>query len=73
MRFLLEIRESKNCDQVLKEENYKVIHDSALNEKHDCNDVIINSISVNCANNMQYPELGDASFAMSSTYCNDHD
>ena len=23
---LLEIRESENCDEVLKEENYKVIH-----------------------------------------------
>ena len=33
---LLENRESKNCDEVLKE-NYKVIHDSSLNEKHDCN------------------------------------
>ena len=31
---LLEICESKNCDEVLKEENYKVIQDSALNEKH---------------------------------------
>jgi hypothetical protein len=49
------------------------ILDSSLNQKHDCNDVIINSISVNCANNMQNPKLGDASFAMSSTYCNDHD
>ena len=28
---LLEIRESENCDEVLKEENYKVIHDSSLN------------------------------------------
>ena len=41
---LLEIRESKNCDEVLKEEIYKVIHDSSLNEKHDLNDIIINSI-----------------------------
>ena len=44
---LLGIRESENCDEVLKEEIYKVIHDSSLNEKHDCNDVIINSINVN--------------------------
>ena len=51
----------------------KVIHDSSLNEKHDCNDVIINSINVNCANNMQNPKLGDASFAMSTTCFNDHD
>ena len=69
---LLEIRESENCE-VLKEENYKVINDSALNEKHDCNDVIINSINVNCVNDMQNPKLGDASFAMSTTCCNDHD
>ena len=43
---LLEIRESENCDEVF----YEVIHDRSLNEKHDCNDVIINSINVNCAN-----------------------
>ena len=28
---LLEIRESENCDEVLKEDIYKVIHDSSLN------------------------------------------
>ena len=50
-----------------------MIHDRSLNKKHDCNDVIINSINDNCANNMQNPKLGDASFAMSTTYCNDHD
>ena len=49
---LLEINESGNYDEVLKEENYKVIHDSSLNEKHDCNDVIINSFNVNCVNDM---------------------
>ena len=70
---LLEIYESKNCDEVLKEENYKVIHDSSLDEKHDCNDFTINSINVNCANNMQNPKLGDANISMSTTYCNDHD
>ena len=52
---------------------YKVIHDRSLNKKHDCNDAIINSLNVNCANIMQNPKLGDASFAMSTTYCNDHD
>ena len=66
---LLEIHESENCDEVLCE----VIHDRSLNEKHDCNDVIINSINVNCANNTQNPKLGDASFARSTTCCNDHD
>ena len=66
---LLEIRESKNSD----EETYEVIHDSSLNEKHDCNDFIINYINDNHAENMQNPKLGDASFAMSSTCCNDHE
>ena len=66
---LLEIRESENCDEVL----YKVIHDRSLNKKHDCNDVIINSLNVNCVNDMQNLELGDASFAMFTTCCNDHD
>ena len=66
---LLEIRESKNCDEKMYEE----IHDSSLNKKHDCNDFTINYINVNCANNMQNPKLGDANTAMSTTYCNDHD
>ena len=66
---MLEIRESENCD----EEIYEEIHDSSLNKKHDCNDFTINSLDVNCANNMQNPKLGDASFAMSTTCCNDHD
>ena len=50
-----------------------MIHDSSLNENHDCNNVIINSINVNCANDMQNPKLGDANFAMTTTCCNDHD
>ena len=70
---LLENHDSENCDEVLKEEIYKVIHDSSFNEKHDCNDVIINSINVNCVNDVQNPKLGDACLVMSTTYCNDHD
>ena len=66
---MLEIRESKNCDEVL----YELIHDRFLNEKHDCNDVIINSLTFNCVNDMQNPKLVDVSFAMSTTCCNDHD
>ena len=66
---LLEIRESENCDEVL----YEAIHDRSLNNKHDCNDSTINSLDVNCANNMQNPKLGDAIFSMSTTCCNDHD
>ena len=60
---LLEIRESENCD----EEIYEVIHDSSLNEKHDCNDFTIYCVIVNCANNMQNPKVGDAYFALSTT------
>ena len=66
---LLEICESENYD----EEIYEEIHDNSLNKKHDCNDFTINSLDVKCANNMQNPKLGDASFAMSTTCCNDHD
>ena len=66
---LLEIRESENCDEV----PYEVIHDRSLNKKNDCNDDIIYSVNVNCAYNMQNPKLGDPSFAMSTTCCNDHD
>ena len=61
----LEIRESKNCGEVL----YEVIHDRSLKKKHDCNYFTINSLDVNCANNMQNPKLGDASFAMSTSSC----
>jgi hypothetical protein len=53
-----------------------VIHDVSLNEKHDCDDIIINSVNVNNANDMQTHKLGDAMFdelLMSVTYCNDHD
>ena len=49
------------------------ILDSSLNQKHDCNDFTINYIDVNCANNMQNPKLGGASFSMSTTCWNDHD
>ena len=58
--FFLEIREFENCDEVLKEEIYEVIHDSSLNKKHDCNDVI----NVNRANNMQNPKLGDVHYLL---------
>ena len=54
---LLEICESENCDEVLIEEIYEVIHNNSLNENHDCNGVIINSMNVNCANDMQSDEL----------------
>ena len=45
-----------------------MIHDSALDDKHDCNDVTINSINVNCVNDMQNLKLGDSSFAMTTIF-----
>ena len=66
---LLEMRESENRD----EEIYEVIHEGSLNEKHDCNGFTINPSSVNHAKNMQNPKLGDASFAWTTTCCNNHD
>ena len=66
---LLEMREAENRD----EEIYEVIHEDSLNEKHDCDDFIINYVNDNHAKNMQNPKLGDASFAMSTTCCNDHE
>ena len=66
---MLEICESEKCDELL----YEAIHDISLNKKHDCNDDSINSINVSCAYNMQNPKLGDASFSMSTTCCDDHD
>ena len=69
MKFCLKFVNLKNCN----EEIYEEIHDSSLNKKHDCNYFTINSIDVNCANNMQNPKLGDTNFAMSTTCCSDHD
>ena len=34
--------------------------DSSLDEKNDFNDFTINSLDVDCVNNMQNPKLGDA-------------
>ena len=66
---LLEMRESENRD----EEIYEVIHEGSLNENHDCNGFTINPISVNHVKNMQNPKVGDASLALSTTCCNNHD
>ena len=50
----------------VKHENVAIspILDSSFDEKHDCNDVIINCLNFNCVNDMQNIKLGDASFAM---------
>ena len=44
-----------------------------MDEKHDCNGFTINSINDNHDKNMQNPKLGDASFALTTTCCNNHD
>ena len=59
---LFENHESENFDEVLKEEIYKVIHDSSLIEKHDCNVASMNSLNIHDANDMQSHKLGDAVF-----------
>ena len=66
---LRNMRESENCE----EEIHEVIHEGSLDEKHDCNDFTINPISDNHAKNMQNPNLGHASFALTTTCCNNHD
>ena len=43
----LENHESKNCYEVLKEEFYKVINESSLNDKHECNVVNMYSMNIN--------------------------
>lgn len=58
----LENRESENCYEVLKVEFYKVIDESSLNDKHECNDISMNSMNINCANDMQSYKLGDDEF-----------
>ena len=57
----------------VKHEIVAIAPNSSFDEKHDCNDVIINSLNVNCVNDMQNPKLGGASFAMTTICCNDHD
>ena len=56
---LLEIRESENCDEGI----YGEIHGSSLYKKHDLNDFTINSIDVNCANDMQNCNTLDAAIS----------
>ena len=59
---LFENHESENFDEVLKEEIYKVIHDSSLNDEYDCNVASMNSLNIHDANDMQSHKLGDAMF-----------
>src|SRR6266566_9667916 len=59
---LFENHESNFFDEVLKEEIYKVIHDSSLNDEHDCNVASMNSLNIHDANDMQSHKLGDAMF-----------
>ena len=66
---LFENHESENFDEVLKEENYKVVHDICLNEKHDCHVVSMNSLNIYDANDMQNHKLGDAMLDEDDIFC----
>ena len=48
-----------NNEEVIKE---NAIGLCLLNEKHDCNDIGMNSMNINCANDMQSYKLGDDEF-----------
>ena len=65
----LENRESDNCYEVLKEEFYKVIDESPLNDKHECNVVNMYSMNINYANDMQSYKLGDDEFDENDLFC----
>ena len=66
---LFENHESGNFDEVWKEENYKVVHDIFLNEKHDCHVVSMNSLNINDTNDMQNHKLGDAMLDEDDIFC----
>ena len=66
---LFENHESGIFDEVLKEEIYKVIHDSSLNEKHDLHVVSMNSMNIHDDNDMQNHKLGDAILDEDDIFC----
>ena len=57
-----ENKDSDNCAQLLEEECIKMFGTKYLNDEHDCNVVIMNSMNIHDANNMQSHKLGDAMF-----------
>ena len=49
----------ENCAQLIEEEFNKMF---VINDEHDCNVVIMNSLNIHDANYMQSHKLGDAMF-----------
>src|SRR3954463_4995993 len=59
----------ENCAQVLGEEIYKMFGTRYLYDEHDCNVVIMNSLNIHDANDMQSHKLGDAMFDEDGIFC----
>ena len=57
-----ENKDSDNCAQLLEEECIRMFGTKSLNDEHDCNDVSMNYLNTDDANNMQSHNLGDAMF-----------
>ena len=53
---------SENCAQLLEEEVNKMFGTKYLNDEHDCRVIIMNSLNIHDANDMQNHKLGDAMF-----------
>ena len=43
----------ENCAQLVEEEFMKVLNENSLNDDHDCNIAIMNSLNIHDANDMQ--------------------
>src|SRR4051812_40651580 len=59
----------ENCAKVLEEECIKLFGTKSLNDEHDCNVVIMNSLNIHDANDMQSHKLGDAMFDEDDIFC----
>ena len=57
-----ENKDSDNCVKMLEEECIKMFGTNSLNDVHDCNVVIMNSLTIHDANDMQSHKLGEAMF-----------
>ena len=53
---------SENCAQLIEEEFNKMFGTKSMNDEHDCNVAIINSLNIHDASDMQSHKLGDAIF-----------
>ena len=56
-----ENKDSDNCAKVLEEECIRMFGTKYLNDEHDCN-VVMNSLHIHDANDMQSHKLGEAMF-----------